>query len=238
MHRQGLAILHEPPIGLSLPIGIDDAGHTTQRFGGFRHPVLLEQRGRAGDDQPHIGDLAGDERGIGQRRYTQRHVDPFIDEVDIAVLQSEIEGHFRVFEHELKDGRRQGSLAEIARRRHPQQPARRGRLIRNRGIEIIELLQQLARLAIIRLPRLGQRQLARCAVHQAHPEIVLEVGNIFRQQCLGAPVLSGRGRKPTGIEHLHEGTDAGQVLGHLTPSSRSRSNAATSATSAAKPCSA
>ena len=80
--------------------------------------------------------------------------------------------------------------------------------------EIVELLQQQARLAVIGLAGFGEAELAGGPVHQPDAEIVLEVGDIFRQQRLGAPVLPRRGREPASIEHLHEGPDTGEVLAH------------------------
>jgi hypothetical protein len=95
--------------------------------------------------------------------------------------------------------------------------ARFGRLVRDGGIEIVELLQQRAGFAVVRLARLRQAQLARRAVHQPHSEIILEVGHILAEQCLGASMLARCRRKTTGIEDLNEGTDAGEILRHGTP---------------------
>jgi hypothetical protein len=165
----------------------------------------------------HVGDLARDQRGIRHGRDPQRHVDPLVDEVDIAILQPQVERHLGVFLDIVVDGRRQRRLPEIARRRNPQQAARLGRLVGDRRIEVIELLQQCAGFAIIGLACLGEAQLARGAVHQPHAQIIFEVGHIFAEQRLGASMLPRCSGKPAGIKDLNESADAGKVLRHDCP---------------------
>ena len=209
-----MPILDEPPVRLPLQIRVDDARHPAQCIRGLRHAVFRQQRRGPGDHDSHVCDLPRDKRGIRHRGDTQRHIDPLIDKIDISILEPQIEVHIREFLQELEDGRRQRPFAEIAWRRNAQQAARRCRLIGNRGVEIVELLQQLAGFAVIGLARLGQRQLAGRPVHQPHAEIVLEIGHVFAEQRLRPPILPGRRGKPAGVKHLHEGPDAREILCH------------------------
>ena len=163
-----------------------------------------------------VADLARDQRRVLRRADPEREIDPLFDEIDEPILQPEIERHLCVRHQKFENRRRKDHLPEIARCRDPQQPARCLRLVEDRRIELVELRQHLARLAVVRLPRLRQAELACRAVHQPHAQIILEVGDVFAQQRLRPPVLPRRRGKSARVEDLNEGADAGEVLQHET----------------------
>ena len=176
--------------------------------------MFVKHRGRGTYEDRHVGDLASDQRRVRQGGNPQGHVDPFVDQIDEPVFEPQIERHVRIGDKEGVKRRTERQLAEIARRRHTQQPARFRRLMGDRGIEIVEMGKDLADLAIVGLTRLGKAQRPRRTVHQPDAKFVLEIGDIFGQQRLGAAMSPRRRGKTTGLEHLNKSAQPRQILWH------------------------
>ena len=177
----GRPVLDEAPVGCATGhVGIEDAGQVPQRLA--RLPASRRRRAARGEAQMTcrmseiLRAISEESASVEMRSATSM---PFVDEVDEAVLEPQIDRDHRVLGDEGEDRRRQRRLAQIARRRDPHQPARLGGLVGDRGVEIVELLQQLAGLAVIGLARLGEASLRVVRFISRTPEIVLEVGDIL-----------------------------------------------------------
>jgi hypothetical protein len=129
--------------------------------------------GRARHPQPaHMSDQPRRQRRIGQRADAQRNVDAFLDQVDVAVAQQQLDLHAVMGIEEARDDRRDVAAAELHRGGDAQQAAhRRVRRARRCGLIVGD---QRARPVVERAAGLAGRQPARRPVDQAEADAVLE----------------------------------------------------------------
>src|SRR5256885_9988291 len=95
---------------------------------------------RTGHEDPaHFTDTPGEQRGIGERADAYGHIEPFLYEVQVAVVQNELDLNFRVGIQKSRDERCDMTSPELYRRGNTQQST--GRLICHITYRDIVLIQ-------------------------------------------------------------------------------------------------
>ena len=105
----------------------------------LRRAVLRQIFGACTEDHAQIGELACDQAGFTQAPDTDREIEAFIHQVDIAVVEVEIELDLRIARHEQRHGTRQMQDAEAHRGTHAQPPAWGRTGCRHRKIGLFQL---------------------------------------------------------------------------------------------------
>ena len=145
-----------------------------------------------------------------------REIDPFLDQVDERVGHAEIDPERRIAGQELGQGRGDVQAAERHRRAQAEHAARLGLELRDREPGVVDLGQDPLAALVIEPPGLGQAELARGAVEQAHAELVLERADAARHR-RGRQAQTARGRgEAAAFDHLGEQAHAGEGV-HLEP---------------------
>ena len=117
-------------------------------------------------------DRSGDETRIGKGADADSHVDPFLDEVDVAIVQQEFYLDAVVTVEEARRERRDMAPAELHGRGDAQQPAH-WRLASTRCGGLI-VRDDRTRPFIESAPGLRRREPPRRAIDQAHADAILE----------------------------------------------------------------
>ena len=109
-----------------------------------------------------------------------REVESFLDEIDHAVGELDVEAQLRVLRGEVGDRRRDMPLAERDRTGQLKRAARHARARGDAVLGLFEIGEELHGPFEKRLATLGQRKLARRSIQQANAEVGFEVCDMTR----------------------------------------------------------
>jgi len=151
----------------------------TGKFGGRagNAEALQISRCRA-DDHLHIGELARHQLRIRQMPDVQRELHVFLDHVDGAVDQQQLDGNGWIAVQEIRQQRRDQQPPHQGRRRDADAP---GRLLTARGqrrFHLLQLGEDRFRPFVKQASVVGQRQPTGCSQQEPRPEQLLQRGNL------------------------------------------------------------
>jgi hypothetical protein len=133
--------------------------------------------GRAAHDRRRA-DAARDEQLALDRADPHREVEAFVDEVDDAIGEVDVETHLRVAHRERGDHRREHAVAVGDRAGELERAARRDAALACRLLGLLEVGEELHGPLVERAPGLGERQPPCRPVEQARVEVALELGDV------------------------------------------------------------
>jgi len=138
--------------------------------------AVLGQIGRAGAQAAATFEqLARDQRRVARLADLDGNVDALLQRIDITRGQLHLRTDLRVLAHEFAQHPAQKQLAKPDGRADPQQAGRRLLQLHHRLLGLGEVEHDLPAALVIGLPHLGQAQLARGAVEQAHAQPCLQL---------------------------------------------------------------
>src|SRR6266705_3041062 len=150
------------------------------------------------------------------RSNADRHVVPFLDDVDDPVDQIYVEVHVGIFLHELGPQRRKMPDSKTEWGIDSQPPPRHHGGGRGEGLHFGNLVDDDFSALVERLAGLGQRQLARAAVEKASAEMRLEVFHIAGYVCRRRVERLRRAREALLRHDSHENLESAQSV-HAPP---------------------
>ncbi|MNT23611.1 hypothetical protein D3C72_1590340 [compost metagenome] len=136
----------------------------------------------------HGHELARDQARIFQPvAAADREVVALADQVDAGVLQVQLQPQVRVARHEGGDVRRDAGQREGQRRAHAQHAARARAHGRQRGVGLVQVVEDAREPLHVGRAGLGEAHAARGAVDQPHLQVRLQLGDVL---------ADGRRRQP------------------------------------------
>ena len=177
-------------------------------------PSVFAEIARRGDKlELRRGEASGDQGGILQHAKAGRHVDAFLDQVDIAVGEGEAEPDVRILglkglqpRHDLQPAERYRHVhAQIARRFEP-------RLLEHQ-LRFLEVGQRLAATFEKRRAILGQADPSRGTRQEPGPGLLLQPLDGVAYARLGDAEIDSGAHEALTLRHLHEDRQCPQV-GH------------------------
>lgn len=177
----------------------------------------LRRRAMAGDIggtrhqyPPHLAEAADQQGRIGERADPHRDIEPFLNEIEMAVVEYELDRGLGIGIQEAAHHRRDVAAPELHRGGDADEATDgRGRGSADRrvviGDEATRLLRQDA-------PGLGRREPARGSLDEAQPDPSLERGERARQGRRRAPELVRRPRQTALVENGDEGAEFVQPI--------------------------
>jgi hypothetical protein len=146
----------------------------------------------------------GDEAGIPQVCDAHREIEAFSDDIDEGVGQDQLDADHRVGVEERLEMRRDVQPPERGRRRDPQRAARLAGAAGHPGFGFLDRAEDRHHAFVEALACLGQRELARGALEQAHAQPVLQPPDALGDDGRRQVELAAGGR------HAFGGDDAGE----------------------------
>ena len=174
--------------------------------------MLLQVAGARDHALCGLCQLAGAQGAVLQLSDADGHVEPFADQLHIAVVQHHVHCDVREFLEEIAQHRAQVVHTEIRRHRNPQQ---------TRGITLHRADQRIRLAGIIEHPQgavvIGQTDLCRahpasCPVQKARTQTGLKRRHMLGNGGFRNPHLAGCVRKSTLVHHGGEGFHFGQAI--------------------------
>src|SRR5437773_4702080 len=148
-----------------------------RHFGGR----MLRQIGRcSAADELRDADLASDQAATADIPDADSQIDAFIDDVDSAIGELDIEAQLRMSTREVRDRRREMPHAEGDRRGELERAARYHGRRRHRLLGFLQIREQLNAALVKGLAGLRQRKPARRSVHETRIEMRFEVRDMTR----------------------------------------------------------
>ena len=167
-----------------------------------RAPARQVGRRRAGD-AVRAAEFAGDEVRLWHGADPDRHVEAFLDQVDLAVRQRDVELHQRVRLRVGADDVRQPVLAVRQRDRHPQHALRRARQKARYLFRFVHVGHDLGAALVEGAPGFGQAQAPRGAVEQARAQVFFQLLDLLRDHRPRDAALVRRRRETAAVHHRH-----------------------------------
>src|SRR5437773_5552759 len=137
------------------------------------------RRGSAADEL-RSADLARDQAAAADIADADRQVDAFVDDVDGAIGELDIEAQLRMATREVRDRRREMPHAEGDRRGELERAARYHGRRGHRFLGLLQIREQLDAALVKGLAGLRQRKPARRSVHETRIEMRFEVRDMTR----------------------------------------------------------
>ena len=147
------------------------------------------------EHERHLAQRPHDQRWRRIRRRAQRHVVPFLDQIDEAVLQPQVDQHFRIALPVRDENIGELARREPAGRGHFQHALRMRRLRADRGFRRLQDVERLTALLVVHAAGFGEAQVARRPVEQAHAQLAFEIRDVLARH---------RGRDIEPFGGLHE----------------------------------
>ncbi len=167
--RAAAATLQHPALGQRADIE-HEAGESGQFSRSSRRSVKLEVNATRYENAPAVAKAARGQARIAQGADADGEIEAFLDQIDIAVGQMQIERQLRMLGQEVGQCRRDMRQPESARRADAQGAAQRT-AERTRGrLGFLQFGQQGFAAGQVRATRLGQADLARGPLQQAHAQ--------------------------------------------------------------------
>jgi hypothetical protein len=162
---------------------------------------------------------ARDAARIVQVAYLHRDVEAALDQVHGLVVEREVEDDIRIARGELRDARQERQAPEQHGKRHAQPAFRRLPGALDRGLRILDIIQDLLAARVEIATIVVQGHAARGARQQLRAEVLLEAGHGLGDRGHGHAEL-GRGRgEAAALGHANEGEHRMELV-HGTGSER------------------
>ena len=230
------ALAHQRPFGEDVAfVGIEAAGHRQRdrpvgraqgpaillRAGEAQQQALVLQQllgragcavglqiGRCGAQEPRaVGDLADDEARVRQGRHADGSVELIRQEIEDVVGEAQAHLDLRMAGAEGGDQRGQDPPAEAERCRDPQVAARHAAGVADRGLGLLDRLEDIVAGSVEGVPLLGRLHLPRGAVQEPGAEMALELLQPVADHGRRHAQVPPGSRQAAQLHHPHEHPD-------------------------------
>ena len=181
-------------------------------LGRARLAVAREIVGRRAADELRAADPARDEILPADESDPHRGVESFVDEIDDAVGQLDVEAHLGKARGEFGDRGREVVRAEGHAAGEPQRPARRDGAGARRRLRLLEVGEELHATLVERTSGFGEGEAARRAVEQPGAKVRLELGHVARHRRHRHAEAIGGAREAAGLDDLGESGDGVEAV--------------------------
>jgi len=171
-----------------------------------------EVGGAGGADEPGGGEAARDQAAVGKPADPPRDVVAFLEQVDEAVVEGELDLDPRVAREELGQHRAEVEKAEGHRCVDLEPAARLDGVARGGELGLLDLLDDPGAVVAVDRAHLGQRETPGGAVEQPHAQPLLQRGHVLARGRLGQAELPGCGGEAAQLRHAHEHRHAVQTV--------------------------
>ena len=198
-----LAVAKRPDVAVRRVL-VREAGVPGQVPGLQRLAVASEIRGCGAADEARRADPAAHKILAARLADAHGEIEAFLDEIDHALGELDVEAHLQVARGERGDRRREMACAEGRRAGETKRAARHDRRGRDRDLGLLEIREELHAALEERLPAFREREPPRRPVEQARVEMRLEVGDEARHRRDGDAQALGRAREAAGLDDAGE----------------------------------
>ncbi len=203
----------QPPHVRGLRHAVIEARQTREIGGNGRHAMFAQQCGARDEALAALGQHTQREIAVLERRraHADRDVDPFADHVDAPVGRFQVDLDARALGHERGDHRADQRIEQHDRATDAHDAARLLVQQRDRLVGRIGLDEHRAAMRVIGLADVGDREAARRALDQPHPEPRLEQCDATAQLRFRHVQRAPGRREAAMLDDLHEIVEIVQI---------------------------
>jgi len=165
-----------------------------------------------------VADLARGEAGVGELAHAQGDVDAFLDQVDVAVVQHEVDVELRMLFQEQRQARQHVQAREGHRGADAQAAGEGGGCAAGGALGFVGFLDRALGALVEAAARFGGRQAVGRSQQQAHAEAVFQLGDGLGDGRLSHAQQSGGAGEGAGFDDADEGFHRGQAVHGYSPS--------------------